>query len=211
MRDKARFVCYLSEYLLCMCIICVFKSTFWNLGWEIPPIPVLMLLVRNFPFPPHVRRISTVLLLQLLISAIRVYRMTKLGAMVIFNVICEKWNVVYLKYRGIGFMVLVVALKTAWRERKKSLQFLPYGRSIGSWICLTHKTYTCHTVQNTIRYDIWFTGMKVRYTIFERVTKSGGGLLYIHMNHVHILLFSGPSAVSCGRVLWEMLQTALPG
>jgi hypothetical protein len=37
---------------------------------------------------------------------------------------------------------------------KKSLQFLPYGRSVGSWICLTHKTYTCHTVQNTIRYDI---------------------------------------------------------
>jgi hypothetical protein len=36
----------------------------------------------------------------------------------------------------------------------KSLQFLPYGRSIGSWICLTHKTNTCHTVQNTIRYDI---------------------------------------------------------
>jgi hypothetical protein len=36
----------------------------------------------------------------------------------------------------------------------KSLQFLPYGRSIGSWICLTHKTYTCHTVQNTIRFDI---------------------------------------------------------
>jgi hypothetical protein len=28
------------------------------------------------------------------------------------------------------------------------LQFLPYGISIGSWICLTHKTYTCHTVQN---------------------------------------------------------------
>jgi hypothetical protein len=52
----------------------------------------------------------------------------------------------------------------------KSLQFLPYGRSIGSWICLTHKTYTCHTVQNTIRYDLRFTGMKVRYTIFERVT-----------------------------------------
>jgi hypothetical protein len=54
-----------------------------------------------------------------------------------------------------------------WR---KKLQFLPYGRSIGSWICLTHKTYTCHTVQNTIRYDIRFTGMKVRCTIFERVT-----------------------------------------
>jgi hypothetical protein len=53
---------------------------------------------------------------------------------------------------------------------KKGLQFLPYGRSIGSWICLTHKTYTCHTVQNTIPYDIRFTGMKVRYTIFERVT-----------------------------------------
>jgi hypothetical protein len=35
--------------------------------------------------------------------------------------------------------------------------------------CRTHKTYTCHTVQNTIRYDIRFTGMKVRYTIFERV------------------------------------------
>jgi hypothetical protein len=29
----------------------------------------------------------------------------------------------------------------------KMLQFLPYGRSIGSWICLTHKTYTCHTLQ----------------------------------------------------------------
>jgi hypothetical protein len=52
----------------------------------------------------------------------------------------------------------------------KKIQFLPYGRSIRSWICLTHKTYTCHTVQNTIRYDIRFTGMKVRYTIFERVT-----------------------------------------
>jgi hypothetical protein len=31
---------------------------------------------------------------------------------------------------------------------KIKLQFLPYGRSIGSWICLTHKTYTCHTLQN---------------------------------------------------------------
>jgi hypothetical protein len=30
---------------------------------------------------------------------------------------------------------------------KKSLQVLPYGRSIGSWICRTHKTYTCHTLQ----------------------------------------------------------------
>jgi hypothetical protein len=27
------------------------------------------------------------------------------------------------------------------------LQFLPYGRSIGLWIRLTHKTYTCHTLQ----------------------------------------------------------------
>jgi hypothetical protein len=36
----------------------------------------------------------------------------------------------------------------------KSLHFVPYGRSIGSWICFTHKTYTYHTVQNTIRYDI---------------------------------------------------------
>jgi hypothetical protein len=53
---------------------------------------------------------------------------------------------------------------------EKMLQFLPYGRSIGSWICLTHTTYTCHTVQNTIPYDIRFTGMKVRYTIFKRVT-----------------------------------------
>jgi hypothetical protein len=52
----------------------------------------------------------------------------------------------------------------------KNLQFLPCGRSIGSWICLTHKTYTCQTVQNTIRYDIRFTRMKVRYTIFEQVT-----------------------------------------
>jgi hypothetical protein len=52
----------------------------------------------------------------------------------------------------------------------KKLQFLPYGRSIESWICLTPKTYTCHTVHNTIRYHIRFTGMKVRYTIFERVT-----------------------------------------
>jgi hypothetical protein len=51
----------------------------------------------------------------------------------------------------------------------KKIQFLPYGRSIGLWICLTHKTYTCHTVQNTIRY-IRFTEMKVRYTIFEWVT-----------------------------------------
>jgi hypothetical protein len=33
-------------------------------------------------------------------------------------------------------------------EKKKKLQFLLYGRSIGSWICLTHKMYTCHTVQN---------------------------------------------------------------
>jgi hypothetical protein len=30
---------------------------------------------------------------------------------------------------------------------KQKLQFLPHGRSIGSWICLTHKTYTCHTLQ----------------------------------------------------------------
>jgi hypothetical protein len=31
----------------------------------------------------------------------------------------------------------------------KKIQFLPYSRSIGSWICLKHKMYTCHTVQNT--------------------------------------------------------------
>jgi hypothetical protein len=35
-------------------------------------------------------------------------------------------------------------------QLRKRLQFLPYGRSIGSWICLTHKTYTCHTVQKTM-------------------------------------------------------------
>jgi hypothetical protein len=70
----------------------------------------------------------------------------------------------------------------------KSLQFLPYGRSIGSWICLTHKTYTRHTVQNTIRYDIRFTGMKVRYTIFERVTMYNNAKTYttkaakVHLN-----------------------------
>jgi hypothetical protein len=28
MQDKVRFLCYLSEFQLCMCIICVFKSTF---------------------------------------------------------------------------------------------------------------------------------------------------------------------------------------
>jgi hypothetical protein len=32
-------------------------------------------------------------------------------------------------------------------DTKYTVQFLPYGRSIGSWICLTHKTYTCHTLQ----------------------------------------------------------------
>jgi hypothetical protein len=61
---------------------------------------------------------------------------------------------------------------TRWirgKRRTKNLQFLPYGRSIGSWICLTHKTYTCHTVQNAIRH-IRFTGMKVRYTILDGVT-----------------------------------------
>jgi hypothetical protein len=41
-----------------------------------------------------------------------------------------------------------VVTKLIGKEREKKLQFLPYGRSIGSWICLTHKTYTCHTVQN---------------------------------------------------------------
>jgi hypothetical protein len=56
------------------------------------------------------------------------------------------------------FLVVALAWQhTVWTSLHllyKSLQFLPYGRSIGSWICLTHKTYTCHTVQNTIRYDI---------------------------------------------------------
>jgi hypothetical protein len=40
-------------------------------------------------------------------------------------------------------------LTMATKAGRKNMQFLPYGRSIGSWICLTHKTYTCHTVQNT--------------------------------------------------------------
>lgn len=48
---------------------------------------------RNFPSVPRVRRISVDLLLQPLIFAL--YRMTKLGAIVIFNVICEKWNIIY--------------------------------------------------------------------------------------------------------------------
>jgi hypothetical protein len=33
-----------------------------------------------------------------------------------------------------------------------------------------HTRHIHVTVQNTIRYDIRFTGMKVRCTIFERVT-----------------------------------------
>jgi hypothetical protein len=40
-------------------------------------------------------------------------------------------------------------LEEGRRNKVKKLQFLPCGRSIGLWICLTHKTYTCHTVQNT--------------------------------------------------------------
>jgi hypothetical protein len=39
----------------------------------------------------------------------------------------------------------------------KKIQFLPYGRSIGSWICLTYKTYTCHTVQNTYSASMAFS------------------------------------------------------
>jgi hypothetical protein len=40
-------------------------------------------------------------------------------------------------------------VKRVHNRQGKEIQFLPYGKSIGSWICLTHKTYTCHTVQNT--------------------------------------------------------------
>jgi hypothetical protein len=57
------------------------------------------------------------------------------------------------------------------REIPNKLQFLPYGRSIGSWICLTQNVYMSHgTEYDTILYDIIFTGMKVGITIFERVT-----------------------------------------
>jgi hypothetical protein len=42
-------------------------------------------------------------------------------------------------------------------KKKDTVQFLPYGRSIGSWICLTHKTYTCHMLQCcTCRLYIYF-------------------------------------------------------
>jgi hypothetical protein len=37
---------------------------------------------------------------------------------------------------------------TCWETNKHQV-IKRYSRSIGSWICLTHKTYTCHTVQNT--------------------------------------------------------------
>jgi hypothetical protein len=57
--------------------------------------------------------------------------------------------------RVINFVRVTDKLNKPWLIiYKKKIQFLPYGRSIGSWICLTHKTYTCHTVQNMIRYDI---------------------------------------------------------
>jgi hypothetical protein len=48
------------------------------------------------------------------------------------------------KQRGMAFGFW----KTTVVKNIKKIQFLPYGRSIGSWICLTHKTYTYHTVQN---------------------------------------------------------------
>jgi hypothetical protein len=37
----------------------------------------------------------------------------------------------------------------SYGRKEEKLQFLPYGRSIGPWTCLTHKMYACHTVQNT--------------------------------------------------------------
>jgi hypothetical protein len=47
-------------------------------------------------------------------------------------------------------MILQYNLNEAYLNKNKNQkrQFLPYGRSIGSWTCLTRKTYTCHTVQN---------------------------------------------------------------
>jgi hypothetical protein len=46
-----------------------------------------------------------------------------------------------------------------------------------------------------------FRSFVVKSVLSSAVPKSGRGLLYIHMKHVHILLFNGPSSVSRGRVL----------
>jgi hypothetical protein len=56
--------------------------------------------------------------------------------------------------RGVTLHIVTSVGTNVSKNIKKKVQFLPYGRSIGSWICLTHKTYTRHTVQNTIRYGI---------------------------------------------------------
>jgi hypothetical protein len=51
-------------------------------------------------------------------------------------------------YKNLHYLTQFIVTVQPFTIKVEKLQFLPYGRSIGSWICLTHKTYTCHTVQS---------------------------------------------------------------
>jgi hypothetical protein len=70
------------------------------------------------------------------------------AAMRAHNVLCNSYNSITVEMNRCSFCRVRFALSYIVTHSKKMLQFLPYGRSIGSWICLTHKTYTCHTVRN---------------------------------------------------------------
>jgi hypothetical protein len=54
-----------------------------------------------------------------------------------------RWLDTIMEVTGIRLEVLKEAVQD------KKIQFLPYGRSIGSWTCLTHKTYI------RIRHQWW--------------------------------------------------------
>jgi hypothetical protein len=64
----------------------------------------------------------------------------------------------------------------------KKREFVPYGRSIGSWICLTHKTYqfpmiqisgnsTCLRISNFRIINIYYTGKEINVIEFPKILR----------------------------------------
>jgi hypothetical protein len=69
--------------------------------------------------------------------------------------------------------------RTGGEVKGKTVQFLPYGRSIGSWLCLTHKTYTCHTVQCcACRLYFFFE----RVTMYNNAKRNTRKAATVHLN-----------------------------
>jgi hypothetical protein len=105
-------------------------------------------------------------------------------------------------------LIIVILYLSISCLKKDTVQFLPYGRSIGSWICLTHKTYTCHRLQccacRLYIFFFFFLLCTTTQNVHEESWNGSSQLFYSSLQHV-------VRAHSSGRFLQHVMRAHSSG